>query len=103
MGEKRGNVDAEGNVMRTPQEKGNGGFMFDGSIGKSLYLKHGQLSINLMFTNLLNNSRIVTGGYEQSRSDYTASGNARAYKFSRNPKKFYAWGTNAMLNVSYRF
>ena len=56
-----------------------------------------------MFTNLLNNSRIVTGGYEQSRSDYTASGNARAYKFSRNPKKFYAWGTNAMLNVSYRF
>ena len=103
VGEKRGNVDAEGNVMRTPQEKGHGGFMLDGSIGKSLYLKHGQLSINLMFTNLLNNSRIVTGGYEQSRSDYTASGNARAYKFSRNPKKFYAWGTNAMLNVSYRF
>ena len=103
VGEKRGNVDADGNVMRTPQEKGNGGFMLDGSIGKSLYLKHGQLSINLMFTNLLNNSRIVTGGYEQSRSDYTASGNARAYKFSRNPKKFYAWGTNAMLNVSYRF
>ena len=103
VGEKRGNVDAEGNVMRSPQEKGHGGFMLDGSIGKSLYLKHGQLSINLMFTNLLNNSRIVTGGYEQSRSDYTASGNARAYKFSRNPKKFYAWGTNAMLNVTYRF
>ncbi len=89
--------------MRTPQDKGNGGFMLDGSIGKSIYLKRGQMSVNLMFTNLLNNSRIVTGGYEQSRSDYTTSGNARAYKFSRNPKKFYAWGTNAMLNVSYRF
>jgi hypothetical protein len=54
-------------------------------------------------TNLLNNQKIVTGGYEQSRSDYTASGNIRAYRFSMNPKKFYAYGINGMLNIAYKF
>ena len=85
------------------QSKGKGGLMVDGSIGKSIYLKKGSLSINLMLTNILNNQNIITGGYEQSRSDFTASGNARAYKFSRNPKLFYAYGTNGMLNISYKF
>lgn len=85
------------------QQKGHGGFMLDGSIGKSIYLKKGMLSINLMVTNILNNQKIVTGGYEQSRSDDTASGNARSYVFSRNPKKYHVYGTNGMLQVSYRF
>ena len=85
------------------QQKGNGGFMLDGSIGKSIRLKKGQLSINFMVTNIMNNTRICTGGYEQSRSDFTSSGNARSYKFSKNPKKYYAYGTNGMINLSYRF
>lgn len=85
------------------QAKGHGGFMLDGSIGRSIYLKKGSLSINLMVTNILNNRHIVTGGYEQSRSDYTQSGNDRTYKFSKNPKKFYAFGTNGMLNIAYKF
>lgn len=85
------------------QAKGHGGFMLDASIGRSIYLKHGSLSINLSVTNVLNNQNIVTGGYEQSRSDYTTSGNARAYSFSRNPMKFYAYGTNGMVNIAYKF
>ena len=86
------------------QSKGKGGFMLDLSIGKSLYLHHGRsMSINLMLTNLLNNQKIVTGGYEQSRADYTASGNERAYKFSKNPMKYYAYGINGMLNIAYKF
>lgn len=80
------------------QAKGHGGWMLDGSIGRSIYLKHGSLSINLMVTNILNNQHIVTGGYEQSRSD-----ERRIYKFSRNPKKYYALGTNGMLNIAYKF
>ncbi len=99
-------IDNEGNVLSSAleQEKGNGGFMLDLSIGKSIYLKHGRsMSINLMVTNLLNNQNIVTGGYEQSRSDYTASGNTRAYSFARNPKKYYAYGINGMLNIAYKF
>ena len=35
--------------------------------------------------------------------DYTNSGNIRAYRFSKNPMKFYAYGTNGMLNITYRF
>ena len=90
------------------QEKGKGGFMLDLSIGKSIRMKKGNLSINLSITNLLNNQSMVTGGYEQSRSDYSVGddgtvGKARTYKFSRNPMKFYAYGINGMLNIGYNF
>ena len=102
-----GDVDNDGNYVVPAQAKGKGGFMLDGSIGKSIYLKHGSLSINLMITNILNNQKIVSGGYEQSRSDYTLKNDGtrsdRAYKFSRNVKKYYVNGINGMLNVAYKF
>ena len=56
-----------------------------------------------MVTNILNNQNICTGGFEQSRSSWTASENKRAYRFDRNPNKFYAYGTNGMLNIAYKF
>ncbi len=97
--------DNEGRILESilRQSKGKGGLMVDGSIGKSIYLKRGSLSINLMVTNILNNRSITTWGYEQGRSDYTNTGNVRAYKFSKNPKKYYALGTNGMLNIAYKF
>ena len=102
--ESLGNADNEGNYNILPQTEGNGGFMLDASIGKLIRMKKGQLSINLTLTNILNNRNICTGGYEQSRSDLTpSSGNSRGYSFSMNPKKFYAYGTNGMLNITYRF
>lgn len=85
------------------QAQGNGGFMLDGSVGKNFRLKHGSLYAGVMLTNILNNTNICTGGYEQSRSDYKTTGEERPYKFSENPKKYYAWGINGMLNVVYRF
>lgn len=106
-------VDDEGNIvtgMNVPEQaEGKGGFMLDGSIGKNIYLKKGSLSINLSVTNILNNIKIVTGGYEQSRSDYTTNkqtgelNTMRTYSFSNNPKKYYAFGTNGMLNIAYKF
>ena len=98
--------DNNGNVLESAvaQAEGKGGFMLDASIGKSIYLSRGRsMSINLMITNLLNNQKIVTGGYEQSRSSYTASENVRAYQFQKNPFKFYAYGINGMLNIAYKF
>ena len=98
--------DENNNVKESAlaQAKGKGGFMLDASIGRSLYLSKGRsMSINLSITNLLNNQSIVTGGYEQSRADYTASGNERCYKFSKNPMKYYALGINGMLNIAYKF
>ncbi len=105
----RGNCFDNNEPIRSvfEQAKGHGGFMIDGSIGRSIYLKHGSLSINLSVTNILNNTNIVTGGYEQSRSDYSKKTDGtttnRAYKFSKNPMKFYAYGTNGMLNIAYKF
>ncbi len=105
-------VDENGNLVTyvdsPAQAKGEGGFMLDASIGRSIYLKKGSLSINLSLTNILNNTKLCTGGYEQSRiSTYTQSGSTtktdRAYDFQNNPKKFYAYGTNGMLNITWKF
>ena len=106
--ERTSSIDNEGNYIVPEQAKGKGGFMLDASIGRSIYLKKGQLSINMNLTNILNNIKICTGGYEQSRSDYTVKSdgtmnNQRTYKFSKNPKKYYAYGTNGMLIVTYKF
>ena len=72
--------------------------MLDGSVGKNIRLKHGSLYCGLMVTNILNNTNICTGGYEQNRLSYN-----KTYNFSRNPKKYYAWGINGMLNIAYKF
>ena len=99
------NTLGEVEFNRYDQAKGDGGFMLDASIGRSIYLRRGSLSINLMLTNILNNTKIVTGGMEQNRKDRTDvnSDDMRAYKFQMSPKKFYANGTNGMLIVTYKF
>ena len=38
-----------------------------------------------------------------SNSNQLLVNNVRAYKFSLNPKKFYAFGINGMLNLTFRF
>ena len=86
------------------QAKGDGGFMLDLSIGKSIYVKKGSLSFNLMLTNVLNNQKICTGGMEQNRRDTDEKGETiRTYSFKNSPKKFYANGINGMFIVTYKF
>ena len=103
--ESRLQVDNDGNIVTPDQAKGKGGFMLDAGIGKSLYLHHGRsLRFNLMLTNLLNNTNIVTGGREQSRTDVDTENKAmRTYKFQNSPFKYYAQGINGMLMVTYAF
>ena len=104
-------ITGKGNVIQSAldQAKGTPGFMLDLSIGRSIRLKSGQLNINLSLTNLLNNTKICTGGYEQSRSNYSINtttdevSTSRLYRFDKNPKKYYAYGINGMLNIGYRF
>ncbi len=103
-----GNIDNDGTHIVPDQAKGKGGFMLDFSLGHQFRVGHHPLSVNLMLTNILNNRSICTGGYEQSRSDYstnstTGTTSQRTYSFSNNPKKFYAQGINGMLNINYRF
>ena len=86
------------------QFSGRGDFMVDASIGKSINLKGGKrLNINLSLNNILNNQKMITGGYEQNRGDSYADGEARTYKFSKNPFLYYANAFNAYLNIGFRF
>jgi hypothetical protein len=83
----------------TGQEKYQGGFMVDASIGKSIRLANGNnLNFNLQLSNLLNNTGLRTGGFEQGRFDYT---DYNVDKFP--PYYYYAQGFNCYLLMSYRF
>ena len=100
--------DNDGNPIAATypeQAKGKGGFMLDASIGKTWFLRHGRrLGVNLMVTNILNNTKIVTGGREQSRTDVDENGESiRTYSFQNNPYKFYANGINGMLMINFQF
>lgn len=73
-------------------------------IGKYIRLRNGKsISLNLSLTNILNNTDLRTGGFEQNRDDNYKDGDARVYKFSKNSKYFYAFPFNAFLNIGYRF
>lgn len=107
--DERGGVlyDQQGNIVKAyspKQEKADGGFMLDASIGKYIRLKRGKsLSINLSLQNITNNRNLKTGGYEQNRDDFYSTGTKRAYRFSRNAKYYYANAFNAFLNIGFRF
>lgn len=106
---ERGGIlyDQQGNIVKTysaEQEKADGGFMLDASIGKYIRLKKGKsLSINLSLQNITNNRNLKTGGYEQNRDDNYSTGVARKYVFSKNSKYYYANAFNAFLNIGFRF
>jgi hypothetical protein len=107
LSDNEGAVDANGNIigMSVPsQEKLDGGFMLDASIGKYIRLKNGKsISLNLSMNNILNNTDLRTGGYEQNRGDNKQNGELREYMFSKNSKYYYAPAFNAFLNIGYRF
>jgi len=99
-------VNGEKSYDSPAQNKGDGGFMLDASIGRQFRLAHGRrISVNLMLTNILNNIKICTGGTEQNRLD-TKQEEERtnnAYRFQQSPRKFYANGINGMLMINYQF
>lgn len=88
------------------QEKLKPGFMLDASLGKLIYLPNRRsLNINLSMSNLLNNTKMVSGGYQQARLPLDASGVAiDQNNLNKFPSKYYyAWGYNIFLNVGYKF
>ena len=86
------------------QEKLNGGFLLDMSVGKVIYLKN-RKSLNFSFSasNLLNNKKMITGGYQQARLPLSdgAIEETGLNRFSN--KYYYAWGFNMFFNVGIRF
>ncbi len=86
------------------QEKLPSGFLLDASVGKLIYLKDRRsLNFNLSLSNILNNSNMITGGFQQARLPLD-DGAVVATSLNRFPNRYYyAWGFNLFLNVGYRF
>ena len=85
----------------TTQTEFNPAFLLNCSVGKSWYIKRKyNFGFSLNVQNMLNNTEVRTGGYEQSRL-ISSTGKDRYYKFS--DKYFYMPGVNYMLNLYFRF
>ena len=83
------------------QEEFNPAFLLNASVGKSWYIKRKyNFGFSLNLQNLLNNTDVRTGGYEQSRL-ISSTGKDRYYRF--DSKYFYMPGFNYMLNLYFRF
>lgn len=80
------------------QEKLNEALVVNMSIGKTINLKRAVLNLNLNINNLLNNTSIQTGGYQQGRFDY------KNYTTAKFPNKYYyAQGIRINFTVGVRF
>ena len=81
------------------QEKLNSAFVLGASIGHVIYLnRRSSLNFNLNVDNILNNRKIMTGGYQQGRFDY------KNYTTGKFPNKiYYAQGIKVYLNVGIKF
>ena len=86
----------------TKQERFAPAVLVNASVGKSWYIKYKyQLGFSLNVKNLLNNTDVKTGGYEQTRMVDNTVSKERYYRF--DSKYFYMSGFNYMLNVYFRF
>ena len=84
------------------QEKFDPCFLLNVSVGKSWYIQRKyNIGFSLNAKNLLNNTSVKTGGYEQTRVVDNTESDTRYYRFPA--KYFYMTGFNYMLNIYFRF
>ncbi len=77
------------------------GYLLDASVGKSWKIKKPRtmyIGLNINVNNILNNTELITGGYEQSRFDFETK---NVDKFP--PKLYYAYGRSYFIMLSLRF
>ena len=97
-----GTVSPDEVVYMTAQEKFPHAFLLNLSIGKSWYIHYKyQLGVNINAKNILNNTSVRTGGYEQTRLVDNTVSKTSYYRF--DPKYFYYAGFNYMINVYFKF
>ncbi|MEI6696214.1 MAG: TonB-dependent receptor [Bacteroidota bacterium] len=80
------------------QIKLDDGVTLDASVGKSWQVKKIYINLNLSITNILDNTSLITGGYEQMRFDFDTKD---INKFP--PKYYYGLGRTFFLNLGIRF
>lgn len=81
----------------TREQKLDGGYTVDASLGKSLRFRKYFVNFNFSVNNIFNNQDLIISGYEQMRFDYDQK---NLDKFP--PKYFYGIGRNFFINVSVR-
>ena len=79
------------------QEKLKDAYIINVNIGKSVKIKKQFINFNLSVDNVTNN-KFVSSAQEQLRFDFEGK---NVNKFP--PRYFYAWGTNFLFNINYRF
>lgn len=86
------------------QEKLPNGIMVDASVGRLIYMKNrNSLNFNLSVSNLLNNTDMITGGFQQARIPMSSGAiNPKGADWFPN-KYYYAWGMNFFFHVGYKF
>jgi hypothetical protein len=82
----------------TSQYKFDSGYTIDISFYKSWKIKNNFIAFNFSINNILNNTNIRSGGFEQMRFDFEFK---NLDKFP--PKYFYVYGRNYFAMISYRF
>lgn len=78
------------------QEQLDNGYTLDAFLYKSWKISDYYLAVSLNVSNILNNTDLATGGFEQLRYDTSEPG-----KFQ--PRIFYLYGRNYFLNINLRF
>ncbi len=85
------------------QTRLNPGFTLDVFGGKSWKIGDQFVYLNVGINNLLNNTNIISGGFEQIRLGTEDNSNT-VNDLGRFPNRnFYAWGLNYFISLSYRF
>jgi len=90
------------------QERLNNGFMVDVSIGRIIYFQNrNSLNFNITINNVLNNTNMVSGGFQQGRIPMTGSDDNRVVRedgLNWFPNRyFFAMGFNFFAHVGFRF
>ncbi|NVO21098.1 MAG: TonB-dependent receptor [Bacteroidetes bacterium] len=100
-----GLLPSESDIIKTlsQQQQLDGGMTLDASIGKSIRINSYFLNINFSISNLLDNQKLISGGYEQSRIDFNTAGNRVENLNAFPPKYYYAYGRTYFLNIGFRF
>ena len=96
---------AEENAAMVHQERFPSALVLNASIGKFWYVGKYMIGGNLSLNNILNNTNIKSGGYEQMRNRSTIdnSGTKDFHYEAFDSKYYYLFGFNYYLNLYIRF
>lgn len=82
----------------TTQQKAPGQFTMDASVSKSWRIKQYTILLNASMSNILDNQKLITSGYEQLRFDFEGK---NVDKFP--PKYYYGFGRTYFVSLGLRF